>query len=68
VLEKGDTECSGQIGTVLRSAPSCRRRTKKKAVECAIYDVRNKELVEAGLYKVEVRNHLEEIVSNFFVD
>ena len=45
-----------------------RRRTKKKAVECAIYDVRNKELVEAGLYKVEVRNHLEEIVANFFMD
>ena len=54
-LEKGDTECSGWIGTVLRSAPSYRRRTTKKAVESAKYDVRNKELVEAGPYKVKVR-------------
>jgi hypothetical protein len=30
--------------------------------------MRNLELFEDGLYKVEVRNHREEIVANFFVD
>jgi hypothetical protein len=29
--------------------------------------VRNLELFEDGLYKVEVRNYREEIVANFFV-
>jgi hypothetical protein len=33
----------------------------------AKYDVRNLELIEDGLYKVEVRNHREEIFANFFV-
>jgi hypothetical protein len=30
--------------------------------------VRNLELIEDGLYKVEGRNNREEIVANFFVD
>ena len=40
---------------------------KKQAVAMAKRYVQNKELIVAGLYKVEVRNHREEIVADFFV-
>lgn len=39
---------------------------QKRTIERAKYNVRHLELIEDGLYKVEVRNHPEGIVAKFF--
>ena len=41
---------------------------QKQTIERAKYNVRHLQLIEDGLYKVEVRNHREGIVAKFFED
>jgi hypothetical protein len=50
------------------SGPSSRVASPSDLRPLCSYGVRNLELIEDGLYKVEVRCHREEIVANFFVD